>query len=122
EVEDCPLGILEAQIRPDSSQGNSGCAKRCLRRLGIGNPQRHVVRLAQRLIAFGLKERQLRALATDPDDRHRSRFLLAAKTPAARLCSSFVLDAKTQDVAKPGHRTRQIAIANADMVYALRIK
>jgi hypothetical protein len=107
EVEDCPLGILEAQIRPDSPQGNSGCAKRCLRHLGIGNPQRHVVRLAQRLIAFGLKERQLRAVATDPDDRQGSR---------------FVLDVETQDVAKPGHRTRQVAIANADMIYAPRIK
>jgi len=66
-----------------------------------------VVRLAQRLIAFGLKERQLRAVVTDPDDRHGSR---------------FVLDVKTQDVAKPGHRTRQVAIANADMVYAPRLK
>jgi hypothetical protein len=66
-----------------------------------------VVRLAQRLITFGLKERQLRAVAPDPDERHGLR---------------FVLDVETQDVAKPGHRTRQVAIANADMIYAPRIK
>jgi len=106
-VENGTLWILKAEIRPDLSQGNSGCAKRCHRRLGITNPQRHVVRLAKRLIAFGLKERQLRAVAPDTDDRHGA---------------CFVLDVETQDVAKPGHGTRQIAIANADMVYAPHIK
>ena len=106
-MENGTLWILKAEIRPDLPQGNSGCAKRCLRRPGISNPQRHVVRLAKRLIAFGLKERQLRAVAPDADYRHGS---------------CFVLDVETQDVAKPGHGTRQIAITNADMVYAPRIE
>jgi hypothetical protein len=50
-VENGSLRILEAQILADLPQWNSGCAKRCLRRLEIRNPQRHVVWLAQRLIA-----------------------------------------------------------------------
>jgi hypothetical protein len=33
-----------------------------------------------------------------------------------------VLDAQTENVAKPGHRTRQVAITNAHMVYAARIE
>ena len=106
-MENGTLWILKAEIRPELSQGNSGCPKRCHRRPGIRNAQRHVVRLTKRLIAFGLKERQLRAVAPDADDRHGA---------------CFVLDVETQDVAKPGHGTRQIAITNADMVYAPRFK
>src|SRR5262245_56285089 len=106
-MENSSLWVLKAQIRPEPPQGNSGCAKRFLRRVGIRNPQRHVVWLAQRLVAFGLKERQLRAVAADADYGDGSR---------------VVLDVETQDVAKPGHRTRQVAIAYANMVYGPGIK
>src|SRR5215472_11484290 len=98
--------IFEAEIRPKLSQWNSRCTKRCQRRLGIGDPQRNMVRLAQRFIATGLKERQLRAVGADADKRHSWRFML---------------DVKTQDLAKPGHCTRQIPITNADMIYTTGI-
>ena len=107
EVEGGAFRILEAQIRTEAPKGNSRCAKRALGGGRIGNAQCHVVRLAQRLVAFRLKQRYVRTVVTDANDRHGP---------------GLVVNLQTQDVAKPGDRARQITIANANMVDASAVK
>src|SRR6266581_8249411 len=107
KVEDGAFWILEAQIRTEAPKGNSRCAKRGFGGGWIRNAQRHVVRLAHRLVAFGLKQRHLRAVVPNADERHGLR---------------LVLDLQTQDVAKPGDRARQIAIPNANVIDASAVK
>ena len=106
-MEDGAFRILESQIRTDAPEGNSRCAKRGLGGGRIGNAQRHVVGLAQRLLAFGLKQRQVRAVVADVDERHGP---------------CLVVNLQTQDVAKPGDGARQIAIPNANVVDASAVK
>jgi hypothetical protein len=106
-VEDGAFRILEAQIRTEAPKGNSRCAKRSLGGGRIGNAQRHVVGLARRLVAYGLKQRHLRTVIPNADKRHGRR---------------FVLNLQTQDVAKPSDRARQIAIPNANVIDASAVK
>src|SRR5439155_22585250 len=107
KVEDGAFWILEAQIRTEAPKGNSRCAKRGLGNGRIGNAQGHVVGRAHRLVAFGLKQRHLRAVVPNADERHGLR---------------LVLNLQTQDVAKPGDRARQIAIPNANVIDASAVK
>src|ERR1043166_10021623 len=66
KVENGAFRILKAQIRTEAPKGNSRCAKRSLSGGRIRNTQRHVMRLAQGLVARGLKQRQTGAALPQP--------------------------------------------------------
>jgi hypothetical protein len=106
-VEDGTFRILEAQTGTEAPEGNSRCAKRGLGGGRIRNAQGHVVGLARRLVTFRLKQRHVRAVLAELDERHGPR---------------FVVYPQTQDVAKPGNRARQIPIPNANVVDASAVK
>src|SRR5262249_57695229 len=91
----------------EARERNSSRAKRCLGCGGIRNPQRYVVWLAQWLVGFRLKQRQLRAVRANVYERHGLRLMV---------------NTQTQHVAKPYYCTRQITISNTNVVDALAFK
>src|SRR5215468_11270129 len=105
-MEDCAFRILEAQIRTKATKWNTGGTNRGFGGGRIRNAQRYVVWLAKGFVALCLKQRQLRPVVADPNERHGLR---------------FVINLQTKDIAKPGDRARQIAIPNANVIDALAV-
>jgi len=100
EMERVALEVDEAPIRPEPPELDARGRESRLGGFHVGNAERHVMRLPRRLVAFGLKERELRAVS---HVHHRHRL-------------GVVADVEAEHVAEPGDGPVELAVTDADVI------